>query len=48
MIVDVNVAQDELEQLIDLPRSGEEVLIRDGVSIVRLEPIFGDDEPETH
>lgn len=46
MIIDVETAQDELEQLIELAKGGEEVLIRDGDSIVRLVPIFGENKPE--
>ena len=39
-IYDVDLAEAELEDLIDRAIAGEEILIRDGESIVRLEPIF--------
>jgi len=46
LIVDVETAQHKLEQLIELAKSDEEVLVQDGNAIVRLEPIFGGMEPE--
>lgn len=39
MIADVEVAQEELEELVELAKAGEEVLIRDGDTIVQLKPI---------
>lgn len=44
MIVDIETAQEELEQLIELAKSGEQVLIQDGDSIVQLAPIPEDSE----
>lgn len=41
-VVNLEVAEVELESLIERARSGEEILVQDGENIVRLEPIFED------
>ncbi len=45
MIVDVEVAQEELEELVERANAGEEALIRDGDTIVHLKPIVCDGQP---
>ncbi|MCC6329252.1 MAG: hypothetical protein IT174_12100 [Acidobacteria bacterium] len=45
MIVDVEVAQEELGELVELAKAGEDVLIRDGDTIVQLEPIDCSGQP---
>ncbi len=45
MIVDVEAAQEELEELVEFAKAGEEVLIRDGDTIVQLKPIDCSGQP---
>jgi antitoxin (DNA-binding transcriptional repressor) of toxin-antitoxin stability system len=40
---DVDVAEQELEDLVERAISGEEILIRDGETIVKLEPFSTED-----
>lgn len=42
-IFEVAEAERELEDLVERARSGEEILIRDGENIVKLEPIPRDE-----
>ena len=39
-IFEVDVAEEVLEGLIECAKSGEEILIREGEDLVRLEPIL--------
>lgn len=48
MIIDVELAQERIEELLDRASAGEEILISiDGVARVRIQPIPAENEQST-
>lgn len=48
MIIDVELAQERIEELLDRASAGEEILISiDGVARVRIQPIQAENEQST-